>query len=169
GDSTPYSLLKNVHWNASVIVDENITIRDLCLEYGAFSLPVVGGGKHLLAMWFARNIKVRDCLFKVAGGENATTMFNCDDTTIDGCTAYDFANCAYDHWNNPTSGSVINCYAQSASTVQFVNWNPEATAGPPGVSKRFIMANNRLVFTGAGNAAGCFLEPLGATTSATDV
>jgi len=159
-----YSFFKNVNHAAVAITDENITIRDLTLDYAAYGpVALPGGGKHAISMRMVRNVLVENVEFLCNSAENATAFLGCDTTFVVGCWAYDFDNCAYDHWTSPKNAHVIGCFAQTDGTAQMVNFNPENTSGSSvgNVADGFVLANNTIISTGA-TADPIQIEPLGA-------
>ena len=148
-------LVRNQNWTASVITDENITIENLSFNYG--TVVIVGGGAHCISMRYVENVNVINCDFY--NGENATAFLATNNTLVDGCSAYDFINCAYDHWTSPSNAIVTNCYARTANTVGFVNFNPETTALASGTADGFVLSNCVFEATGS-SVAAIQLEPL---------
>lgn len=151
-------LVKNENWSASTLTDENITIQDLSFNYG--TVTIVGGGAHCISMRYVENVKVVNCDFYK--GENATAFLACNNTLVDGCSAYDFTNCAYDHWTSPKNAIVTNCYATTATTAttaQIVNFNPETTALAAGTADGFVLSN--CIFEATGSSVEAIqIEPL---------
>jgi hypothetical protein len=149
-------LIKNKNWSSSSIVDENIFIENISFNYGA--VTIIGGGAHCISMRYVQNVKVLNCYFY--NGENGTAFLGCNETLTDGCNAYDFKNCAYDHWTSPRNAIVTNCFATTSNTNQFVNFNPEGTLGGTGlVADGFILSNCIFEATGS-NVEACQIEPL---------
>jgi hypothetical protein len=161
--------LTNQNYSATVITDHDITIEDMTFDYGSVgSLP---GGGHQLEMIFVRNVIVRNCVFQCRGTHNNGTAFvGCSNTLTDGCSAYGFNNCAYDHWWGPRNARVVNCYAESASSAQMVNFNPELTTGSSAglAGDGFVLANCTFVATGAA-AIPVQIEPLATGTTVRNV
>ena len=153
-------LLTNANRTAGTITDDSLNVIRMAFDYG--SVVIAGGGAHAINFRMAKGIKVVDCYFNA--GENATAMVACKDTLVDGCTAYGFINCAYDHWEAPQNARVVNCFAQTASSAQMVNFNPEDSAGAgTGTADGFLLANCQLIYTGA-SSLPCVFEPLHAGT-----
>jgi hypothetical protein len=167
----PYNFLLNVNNTATTLTDHDFVVEDLQFDYGTF-LPAnaPGGGMHQVSCFFARNVTISRCTFQVRGGENATALVGCYNTLTEGCSAYDFINCAYDHWYGPQHARVIGCYAETATSVQMVNFNPEQThtSGGGMVADGLVLANNQFVATGA-NHVPVQVEPLSAGTTVQNV
>ena len=162
------ALIKNQNFNASTLTDHDISFEDLVFDYG----PITGSAaSHCLEQWYVTNVRITNCTFQVRGNGNATACVACYNTHVQGCTAYGFVNCAYDHWMNPVNGRVVNCYAESANSAQFVNWNPDNTGGggTGNVARGFVLANNEFLCTNASATNPIQLEPLGTGTSVRDV
>jgi hypothetical protein len=165
-----YAFLENVNYLNDTITDEDITVLDMQFDYGTFGPVVVsGGGKHAVRFQSTRNVVIRNCLFQVAGGENAVALLACDNTLIQGCTAYDFTNCAWDHWSGPRNARVIGNYAEVTNTAQMANFNPESTSPHTGTAADgFIMVGNTFIEHHT-SAASCRLEPLGSGTTVKNI
>jgi len=162
------ALVKNQNFSASTLTDHDISFENLTFDYG----PISGSAaSHCLEQWYVTNVRITNCTFQVRGNGNATACIACYNTHVQGCTAYAFTNCAYDHWMHPVNGRVSNCYAESANSAQFVNWNPENTAGPStgNVARGFLLANCEFLCTNASATNPVQLEPLGSGTSVRDV
>jgi hypothetical protein len=159
------SFLINKNHAATVITDHDITIEDMTFDYG--TIGALPGGGHQVEMAFVRNVIVRHCVFQCrVTHNNATAFVGCYNTLVDGCSAYEFNNCAYDHWWGASYGRVVNCYASSAASAQVVNWNPDSTAGGTAYTARgFVLANNTFISTGAA-AIPMQIEPLHSGTVA---
>lgn len=160
-------LFLNVNHASSSVSDTSITIRDLCLDYGSFASGGYGGGGwHAIIMRSAQRVRILNCTFYVASCGDAVALVHCDDTLVDGCTAYDFTNCAFDHWDRPTNGAVTNCFAQSSTSNQMVNWNPEQSGGSSSgySATNFVLTNNHFVTTGV-TSIPSQIEPLGSGTT----
>ena len=136
--------------------DHDITIENLTFDYG--TLPLDQSMKCLTFIR-AKNIVVRNCVFQVRGGANATAMIACDNTRVEGCRAYDFTNCAYDHWFGATRGVVVNCFATTGAAPQLVNWNPEGNFNGL-TADTFLLADCVLECTNATSPASLQLEQL---------
>lgn len=151
-------LVRNKGFFAGSISDENIFIEGLTFDYG--SLVLSGGGCHAISMRHVRTVRVKNCT--ILNGEDATAFLGCDDTLVEGCTARNFSNCAYDHWDSPKNARLVNCYAGTSSSVQMVNFNPEPTAGETAqglIADGFAMLGCILEYNGA-TGSFCQLEPL---------
>ena len=110
--------------NGWAYTDHDIIIEKLAFDYTGMAL--VNASCKCVIMQRVKRLMIRDCVFNVAGAQNATALLACDETTTENCHAYEFRNCAYDHWVGPKRAIVSNCFAQTSNAVQFVNWNPEA-------------------------------------------
>jgi hypothetical protein len=161
------TMLINQNNAARVLTDHDIIIRDLTFDYGTSG---AGAGIHAIDMLFVNHVEVRNCNFQLRGAGNGTSMIGCYNTLTDGCTAYGFSNCAYDHWWGPQKARVTNCYAESAASVQMVNFNPDdSTVSLTGlVASELVVADNQFRGTGSG-AIPIQLEPLGTGNSVKDV
>ena len=158
GFSVNSAIITNQNNTATTLTDHDIAVRGITLDYGT-STP--GGGAHAIDFQFVRNVSIVGCTFQCRGAGNATALKGCYNTLTSGCTAYGFINCAYDHWWTPRKARVIGCYAETASSAQMVNFNPEPTSGS-GVfaASEFVLADNQFYATGA-NAVPIQIEPLG--------
>jgi hypothetical protein len=146
-----YCFLTNVNAAASyasgTLTDHDITVEDLQFDYGAFaSVSTPDGSQHQVRFVHAKNITIRNCLFQVRGKSNAVALLGTYNTLIAGCSAYDFTNCAWDHWHSPSKSRVIGCYAETVHSQQMVNWNPDG--GATWVADDFILANCEFNVTG---------------------
>lgn len=166
-----YAIIENVHHDADSITDEDISIRGMTFDYGAFA-PVVtpGGGKHAVRFEYVRNVVVQSNLFMLRGAEDAVAGLGVDNMLVQDNSAYEFRNCAYDFWSAPTNVRIIGNYAETEKSAQMVNFNPERNNGQNAgaVAKGLEMSDNTLVVTGA-QAVGSMIEPLGTGTSVRDV
>lgn len=159
------ALLANVNNAATTLTDHDITVQNMTFDYGT-SNP--GGGAHAIRMSFVRNVAAVNCTMQCRGAGNAISMIGCYNSLVDGCTAYGFINCGYDHWWNPRRGRVVNSYAESAASSQMANWNPEATTSGGTTANEFVLANNHFVATSSA-AIPIQIEPLSAGTTVRDV
>ena len=163
-----YAVFENVNWAATSITDTNITIQDIQLDYGSFG-PILpsGGGKHMVRFRQTQNVIVRNVLFQTRGAEDAVAGLGVLNMLVDGNSAYDFRNCAYDFWTSPTKVRIVNNYAQTDHSAQVFNFNPEGAVGP-GVASGLVVANNNFVVTGA-RAGPSIAAPLAAGTTVDDI
>lgn len=159
-------LIRNKNWAAPSITDKNIFIDGLTFDYSG--LNIAGGGLHAVSIRRASKVTISNCTFY--GGEDAVAYLGCDGTLVDNCEAYDFINCAFDHWASPKNAVVRNCKAVSGQTAQMINFNPDNTFGASNGNQAvgFKMIGNTLKYTGSG-AAPCQLEPLSAGCGVSDV
>lgn len=159
-------LVRNKNWAAASITDKNISVDGLTFDYG--NLAIAGGGLHAVSIRRASKVTVSNCTFY--GGEDAVAYLGCEGTLVDNCEAYDFINCAFDHWASPKNAVVRNCKATSGNTVQMINFNPDNTTGASTGNQAvgFKMLGNTLKYTGQG-AAPCQIEPLSAGCGVSDV
>jgi len=142
------NVFRNVDYAATTLTDSNITIEGGTLDYGSSG---AGTGSHAISMSFVNHVQVRGTIFQLRGAGDATAFVGCNDTVVDGVTAFGFTNTAFDHWWGPTNARVVNSYASTVTTAQMVNFNPENTLeNIPGlVANGFVLANNQLICTGA--------------------
>ena len=126
GFPTNAHMLVNQNNGATTLTDHDIIVRELTLDYGSSG---AGGASHAINFAFVRNVAVEDCTFQCRGAGDAVALIGCYNTVTDGCTAYGFTNCAYDHWWGPNNARVVNCYAETASSSQIALFNPDATTG----------------------------------------
>jgi hypothetical protein len=164
---TPYwnvghFMFTNVNHGAT-IVDENIEIWGGTFDYRPMSQSdAPGGGRHAVHFRAVRNVKVAHgtCY----GGEDYTAFLRCDDTLVLGCSAYDYENCAYDHWSGAKNARVIGCFGRSANTVQHVNFNATGDGFLGQVAENFILQGCTFIHPtgGARSYGSIFLDPLGA-------
>jgi hypothetical protein len=153
-----YCFFTNVNYAATALTDHDIVVEDLQFDYGAFG-PVAtpDGSTHQVRFIHVRNVTIKDCLFQVRGQSNAVALKGNYNSSVTGCTAYDFRNCAWDHWHSPTKGRVTDCYAETDHSAQMVNWNPDG--GDTWVARDFLLSNCEFHVTGA-TAVPLQLEPL---------
>ena len=161
-----HHILANINQAATTLTDHDISVERLMFDYGASGM---GGAGHAAHFAFCKDVVVKDCDFQCRGAGDAIAFVGCYDTTAEGCRAYGFSNCAYDHWWGPTNSRIVNCYAETASSVQVVNWNPEPTSGPATglAATGLVLDSNEFVSTRA-TAIPCQIEPLGAGTTVAD-
>jgi hypothetical protein len=153
-------LIRNKNWAATQLTDRRITVNGPEFDYRA--TVIVGGGAHAISMRRVFDVTVANSVFR--NGEDATAFLGCENTLVDNCKAYDFINCAYDHWASPSKKAVVrDCYAETSNSVQMVNFNPDNTFGSSAGTKAagFSLTGTTLKYNGAG-AAPCQLEPLSA-------
>lgn len=166
-----YAFFENDNWNETDIVDTNIVIKDMTLDYADFG-PVnpSGGGQHAISMRFARYVTVSNIEFQLNTAEDATAFRHVHDGLVTGCFGYEALNCTFDHWDECERCAVIGCYAESSSVAQMVNFNAERTGGPNvgRVSRGFILANNHFKSTDT-TAAPVLLSPLNGACFVRDV
>jgi hypothetical protein len=165
------SFFRNLNNAVTSLTDYNITVRDLQLDYGMINLTYA---PHAIFMWFVRTIKIINVLFECRGrGNNATALLGCYDMLTDGCSAFDFINCAYDHWHAPRKARVVNCYAETgADGAQMVNFNPEMIDQGPAsdglLADGLVLANNHFKCTFT-VASPQHIEPLNVNRSVRNV
>jgi hypothetical protein len=166
GFPTNGMMLINQNNSATTLTDHDIIVREMTFDHGSTG---AGGGSHTINFAFTRNVSVEDCTFQCRGAGDAVALIGCYNTSIEGCSAYGFTNCAYDHWWGPTNARVVNCYAETVASAQMVNFNPESTAMTGSyTAKGFLLENCELVATGPA-AIPSQLEPLGASTFVSEV
>lgn len=152
-------LFRNKGFFSLTISDDDIKVEGLTFDFG--TLSIVGGGLHAVSVRRASNVSVTKCTFK--GGENGTAMLGCDGTFVGDNRAYNFSNCAYDHWDSPRNAVVQGNYATSTSSVQIINFNPEPTNDnvTTGLyADGIVISNNELIYTGTLSGSYLQLEPL---------
>jgi hypothetical protein len=161
------AMLCNQNNTATTITDHDIVVENMLFDYGVHTNA---GGDHAIRFYQTRNIVVDQVTFQIRGCGNATAFIGCNNTLTESCFAFDFSNCAYDHWWGPKNARVIGCYGKTASSAQVVNFNPEPTSGPATglVADTFVLANCTFEVTGA-SAGPLQLEPLGAGTTAKNI
>jgi hypothetical protein len=159
------AMVANENWDAglTVIVDENIVLEDMLLDYGDVG---PNGNYHLVHMRSASRVRVTRCKFEVRGNGDAVAGLHVDDFAVEDSDAYGFSNCGWDFWEESTDCSVIDTYLETASTAQMVNFNPEAAVTST-ESTGFVMRGNLMVYGGSTSAA-CMLGPLGTGTTGKD-
>jgi hypothetical protein len=164
-NSGRYSFFENENYDAGTIIDHNITIRDLTLDYYEFGSAPPGGGKHAIRMWFARGITISGVEFQCSttgfSAEDAVACRACEDVLLSGCYAYGAVNCTWDFWEECRNVALSGLYAESAQIEQHVNFNPERTGGPNvgRVAEGFTMTGCHFRYSGA-TAAPILLSPL---------
>jgi len=167
GFTADSQLLMNKSSAVTTLTDHDIIIRDMAFDYGTPGVAI--GGSHAIDMAFVRNASVVNCTFQCRGAGNAIALIGCYNTLVDGCTAYGFTNCAYDHWWGPRQARLVNCYAETVASNQMINFNPEPTSNAPGYTAvGFVVANNQFKGTGA-VAIPMQLEPLATGNTVTDI
>lgn len=125
-------LLINENYDALAYTDESITIQNLCLDFGTITAD---GAGHAVRFQWVRHIRVNNVLFLCNSNGDAFAGLHVDDVVIDGCSAYDFTNCAWDFWRNPTNVVISNNYAESGVSLnQFINFNPDEETTCDGVT-----------------------------------
>lgn len=168
---TGYALMENVHYDTNSIKDEDISIKKMIFDYGVFApFATPAGGKHAVRFEYVRDAVVESNLFLLRGAEDAVAGLGVDNMLVQGNSAYEFRNCAYDFWTAPTNVRVIGNYAETEKSAQMVNFNPERgnrrEAGA--VARGLVMSGNTLVVTGA-QAVASMIEPLGPGTLVRDI
>lgn len=155
-----YWFFANKNLNSLTIVDENIEVWGGTFDYTDLTYSP-NGGRHAICLRRVRNVKV------VGGtlidGDDFTAFLGCDDTLVLGCSAYDFINCAYDHWAGTKNARVIGCFARSNRTVQMVNFNSVGDTVPGQVFENGIIQGCTFEHPTGGVKAysSIFLDPLG--------
>src|SRR5215472_5598432 len=141
------ALIHNQNNTATTLTDHDIRIENMTLDFGYWTGD---GASHVVFMNYVRNVAVLNCVLQVRTCGNATAMVGCTNTLVQGCSAYDFRNCAYDHWSGPTNARVIGCYAQTSTSLQMINFNPELITGAVGpLADTLVVAGCELVCTGS--------------------
>jgi hypothetical protein len=160
------SIFENVNYSASVLTDSNIIIEDLQLDYGTFGPVVVPNSKKQVTLEKVSNVIIRNVLFQTRGGGDALAAQRVYNMLVTGNSAYDFTNAAYDFWDASTNVRLVGNYAETASSAQIINFNPDATSGTTvgATASGFLVTGNHFV-TNAGNATPSQIEPIGATAS----
>lgn len=121
----------------------NILIEGLNMDYTLLSDSIFHGSTHGIRVFAFTNVTIQDCIMRA--GANAVALLHCDGTKLINNTAYDFYNCAWDHWTEPRNALILgNTCITSIRTSQAVNFNPERTTGTAlGLTaKGLIAANN---------------------------
>jgi hypothetical protein len=166
-----YTLLQNVNYAANTVTDSDISVNGMTFDYGTFApIHTPKGGKHAVEFDFARDLSVTNNVFQLRGAEDAVAGLGVVNMRVEGNTAYEFRNCAYDFWFGPSNVQVIGNIAQTTKSAQMVNFNPERTDGNSTgmVATGFVMKGNTLVGTGP-KAVPIQIEPLGPGTSVRSV
>ena len=160
-------LLVNQNAAATVLTDHDISVFGMTLDYATFGT----GGSHAIEMDFVTNVRIVDCTFQCRGAGNATACPGSYNTSVEGCTAYGFVNCGYDWWWGPKNARLTNCYAETATSAQMINFNPEQTTGSSTglAASGFAVTNCQFKATGSSLAVPMQVEPLGAGTTVSDV
>jgi hypothetical protein len=166
---TTYQLVMNRNYSVTTITDHDIVIENMAFDYthapamgpGAPAAPGPGGAYHCVHFHMARNIQVRNCRFQgdPTLANDATAMTACDTTLVEGCVAYDFHNCFYDHWWNPQNARVINCFARGPTNAVFFNPEGGAVLGPGYAARNIVVSGNTFIATTTGLSV-CQFEPL---------
>ncbi len=99
-DFCGFPSIHNSNFNATTVVDHNITVEDLNLDYAY----VDGGGSHAINFREASNIDVYLVTFN--GGNDATAFEATYDFIVNNCTAYNISNAAYDNWEGASDATV---------------------------------------------------------------
>lgn len=163
GPERGYSFFRNVDYDHPQTPDEDISIANITFDYGKFgSIPVKGGGKHAIDLHFVKNSSVTNSIFYLRGAEDAIAGISVSNLLVEGNSAFEFRNCAYDFWASPSNVKLINNLAETSHSAQIVNFNPDDTDKSAGteVARGFIMANNKLIVTGP-RASVVFIAPIG--------
>jgi hypothetical protein len=158
-----YQLVMNSGYAATTITDHDIIIENMAFDYTNMptgrppGVPAQYSALHAINFNMTRNVQIRNCRFQAnAEANDATAMISCDTTSVEGCVAYGFTNCAYDHWGNPRNAKVLNCFASGTNAVFF---NPEAH--PPGstghTATNILVSGNTFIAT---TRSACQFEPL---------
>lgn len=99
------ALVTNRNWGATEITDADMAVRGLRLAYEGEQR----GDAHAIEFRRARGVVVAGCAFR--GGGNGTAMLACSGTLVEDCTSQGTLNCAYDHWEGSSDGTVRRCHA----------------------------------------------------------
>jgi hypothetical protein len=162
-----YALLENVHHDPGGVRDADISVNGMTFDYGDFGpVAVPGGGKHAVRFDFADDISVTNNVFYVRGAEDAVAGLGVANMLVRGNSAFEFRNCAYDFWYGPSNVRVIGNSAQTTTSVQMMNFNPDRTAGEGAgiVAKGLVLSGNTFEATGS-KAIPIQIEPLGPQAS----
>lgn len=164
-----YAILENINHDAARPTDTDISVDGMTLDYGDFG-PVLkppAGGAHAIRFMMASNLAVTNSVFRLRGAEDAIAGVGVHNMRVEGNTALEFRNCAYDFWAGSSDVRVIGNYAETSRSAQMVNFNPE---GPSkGMhAENFVLANNILKSTSS-LAIGVQIEPLGSGTTLANV
>lgn len=162
-----YWCITNINNDAAVITDENLTVRDITIDYSDF--PSAPFGTRWCIYWRkARN--VRNLNVRTIGGTNHVAHRGCEQVLTAGSHAVGFSNCGFDHWEECNDVEVNGGYFESASTNQMGNFNPELNNTSTGYTcSKFRMIGVQMNYTGASQTA-VQIEPLyNVGSSVTDV
>jgi hypothetical protein len=166
-----FALLENVHHSPDDVRDTDIIVNGMIFDYGKFGpVAVPNGGKHAVRFDFADDVSVTNNVFYVRGAEDAVAGLGVVNMLVRGNSAYEFRNCAYDFWYGPSNVRVVGNLAQTTTSAQMINFNPERTSGDSSglVAKGLFMSGNTLIVSGP-NAVPVQIEPLGPRTSVRSV
>jgi len=167
------ALLENVNHAADKVTDTDISVNGMTFDYGDVApVHLPKGGKHAVRFTFTSDIAVTNNVFKLRGSEDAVAGIAVVNMRVQGNSAYEFRNCAYDFWGASTNVRIYENFAETEKSAQMVNFNPEF--GWPGdstkglVARGLVMTGNKFVTTGP-SATAILIAPLGPGTAVRDV
>jgi hypothetical protein len=161
GANSSGAMLCNKNYTATVLTDHDIVVENMTFDFGAHANALAD---HALRFYRTSNVVIDGVTFQVRGCGDATALIGCANVLTQACSAFDWSNCAFDHWWEPKNIRVIGCYGKSAlSITQVVNFNPDHHPGsdPAGyVADTLVIADCDFDCSGSSISPGCSLEPL---------
>lgn len=149
--------ITNVNNDATEITDENITVRDITIDYTDFPTAPVG---TRFAMYFRMAQNVRNINVRTIKPTNHVAHRACNQAITTDPHSVDFTNCGIDHWEETNDVTINGGYLESVLSNQMVNFNPEDNnLSTDTHCARFTMTGVTMVNSGSGDTA-VLLEPL---------
>ena len=163
GNENPaYSFFYNENWGTpgdpAGPRDENISVSGIMFDYSwranvdnAFASLKF---RHVTRLYIQENY--------FFWGGNSIAIRGSDRVWVEGNNSFGFSNASWDFWEGPGTTFILNNYAETANTRQFINFNPDYARLIPGdyVAKQLIIRGNVLKYNGAVSSV-CLLEQIG--------
>lgn len=160
GDAS-YSFFFNDNWDAATLADgdADIAVSGITFDY---SWRTTTNSFHPLKFRHVERLRITQSYFYYGG--NSIACRGCEQVWVEGNSAFEFRNCAWDFWEGPGTTYVLNNYAETSDTAQMLNFNPEyspvASSPLDVIGRRLVVVGNVFKGTGA-SSEPCQIEPLG--------
>jgi hypothetical protein len=131
---------QNLNYAAPTITDRDITIQDLCFDYGAYLVA----SAHTLGFRMMRRLQILNCF--MLGGDSGTSILASDDVLTMGCSLQG-QQTGLDHWEGCTNVRVIgNSVVLTQSVGTGIQVSGTGTlVGSTGTSTGIVIAGNVVV------------------------
>ena len=162
GEVGTYSFFSNENWGTagdpSGPRDSNISVSGITFDYSWRAN--VDNAFANLNFRHVDHLVIEDNYFYYGG--DAIAIRGCDMVWVRGNRAFGFSNACWDFWEGPGTTYILNNYADTNSTRQIINFNPDYARLDPGdyTAKHLIIQGNYSRNTNA-TATVNLIEPIG--------